>query len=181
VASSMISHFELAGGSTMRLAVIGAGGFGGYFGARLAKGGAGVRFLARGSRLAAMRANGLVVDGGPERICANILDQIKPMVGPSTTPISFQNGVLKDNALRNAFGQAQIVRRRHHVRDFRDRYRVMGHPGKGNRTTCTPTVGWYSSVGAGLLCKSRSLHRLAACHRKRQSSSSRWLLSCEAP
>src|SRR6201981_1352695 len=64
-------HFEYARGSTMRIAVIGAGGFGGYFGARLAKGGADVRFLARGSHLAAMRANGLAVDGGPERICAN--------------------------------------------------------------------------------------------------------------
>jgi ketopantoate reductase len=55
----------------MRAAVIGAGGFGGYFGARLAQGGADVRFLARSSHLAAMRANGLVVEGGPERICAN--------------------------------------------------------------------------------------------------------------
>src|SRR5580700_12132227 len=64
-------HFEQARGSTMRIAVIGAGGFGGYFGARLAKGGADVRFLARGSHLAAMRANGLAIEGGPERICAN--------------------------------------------------------------------------------------------------------------
>jgi 2-dehydropantoate 2-reductase len=192
----------------MRIAVIGAGYFGDYFGARLAKRGAGVRFLARGSHLAAIRANGLVVDGDPERICANtviasdnpadldvadfvllavklwdtemVVDQIEPMVGPSTTLTSLQNGVLKDNALRNAYGPAQIAQRRHHVRDFRDRYRVMGHPGKGNLTTCTPTVGWYSSVGAGLLCRSRSPHRLAACHRKRQSRSSRWLLSCEA-
>ncbi|WP_205751533.1 ketopantoate reductase family protein [Bradyrhizobium sp. 6(2017)] len=183
----------------MRIAVIGAGGFGDHFGARLAKRGAGVGFLARGPRLAGMRANGLVVDGGPERICANtvvadfvllavklwdtemVVDQIEPMVGPSTTLVSFQNSVLKDNALRNAYGPAQITQRRHHARDFRDRYRAMGHPGKGNLTTCTPTVGWYSSVGAGLLCKSPSPHRLAACHRKRQSSSSRWLLSCEAP
>ncbi len=121
----------------MRIAVIGAGGFGGYFGARLAQGGADVHFLARGSHLAAMRANGLVVEGGPERICANpvrasddpadlgvadfvllavklwdtemVLEQIKPMVGPGTTLISFQNGVLKDNALRNAYGPTQIM------------------------------------------------------------------------
>src|SRR5258706_4329994 len=124
-------------GLTMRIAVIGAGGFGGYFGARLAMGGADVRFLARGYHLAAMRANGLAIEGGPEKICANpviasdnpadlgvadfvllavklwdtemVLDQIKPMVGPSTTLISFQNGVLKDNALRNAYGPAQIM------------------------------------------------------------------------
>jgi 2-dehydropantoate 2-reductase len=121
----------------MRIAVIGAGGFGGYFGARLAQGGADVRFLARGSHLAALRANGLVVEGGPERICVNpvtasdnpadlgvadfvllavklwhtemVLETIKPMIGPATTLISFQNGVLKDNALRNAYEPAQIM------------------------------------------------------------------------
>jgi 2-dehydropantoate 2-reductase len=54
----------------MRIAVIGAGGFGGYFDARLAQGGADVRFLARVAYLAAMRANGLVVEGGAKRICA---------------------------------------------------------------------------------------------------------------
>ena len=121
----------------MRIAVIGAGGFGGYFGARLAQGGADVRFLARGSHLTAIRANGLVVEGGPERICANpvkasdnpadlgvadfvllavklwdtemVLEQIKPVVGPATTLISFQNGVLKDNALGNAYDPTQIM------------------------------------------------------------------------
>jgi AraC-like DNA-binding protein len=121
----------------MRVAVIGAGGFGGYFGARLALGGADVCFLARGSHLAAMRANGLVVVGGPERICANpvrasdnpadlgvadfvllavklwdtemVFEQIKPMVGAATTLISFQNGVLKDNAESRIVVQSNTV------------------------------------------------------------------------
>src|SRR5258708_14701030 len=107
----------------MRIAVIGAGGFGGYFGARLAMGGADVRFLARGSHLAAMRANGLAIEGGSERICANpviasdnpadlgvadfvllavklwgtemVLDQIKSMGGPTPTLISVQNALPK--------------------------------------------------------------------------------------
>ena len=39
----------------MRIAIMGSGGVGGYFGARLAKGGADVHFVARGSHLAAMR------------------------------------------------------------------------------------------------------------------------------
>src|SRR5258706_16002087 len=106
----------------MRIAVIGAGGFGGYFGARLAKGGADVRFLARGAHLAAIRADGLAIEGGPEVIrvapvrasddrvdlgvadfgllavklwdTEMVLEQIKPAVGPRTTLISFQNGVL---------------------------------------------------------------------------------------
>ena len=121
----------------MRIAVIGSGGLGGYFGARLAQGGADVRFLARGAHLSAMRADGLAIEGGPEVIrvapvrasddpadlgvadfvllavklwdTETVLEQIKPVVGPSTTLISFQNGVLKDEALRTAYGPAQIM------------------------------------------------------------------------
>src|SRR4029077_11109217 len=47
----------------MRIAVIGAGGVGGAFGAALAKGGSDVTFLARGAHLAAMRERGLKVLG----------------------------------------------------------------------------------------------------------------------
>ena len=50
----------------MRIAVVGSGGLGGYFGALLAKGGADVRFIARGAHLEAMQADGLRVDGGPD-------------------------------------------------------------------------------------------------------------------
>ena len=46
----------------MRIAVIGAGGVGGYFGAKLAKAGHDVAFVARGAHLDAMRATGLVVE-----------------------------------------------------------------------------------------------------------------------
>jgi 2-dehydropantoate 2-reductase len=121
----------------MRIAVIGSGGLGGYFGARLAQGGADVRFLARGAHLSAMRADGLAIEGGPEVIrvapvrasddpadlgvadfvllavklwdTETVLEQIQPVVGPGTTLISFQNGVLKDEALRTAYGPAQIM------------------------------------------------------------------------
>ena len=58
----------------MRIAVIGAGGVGGYFGAKLAAAGNDVQFLARGRHLAAMREKGLRVEsangaldiGGPD-------------------------------------------------------------------------------------------------------------------
>ena len=46
----------------MRIAVIGAGGVGGYFGGRLAAAGNDVQFLARGRHLAAMRAGGLRIE-----------------------------------------------------------------------------------------------------------------------
>ena len=47
----------------MRIAVIGAGGVGGPFGAALAKAGGDVTFVARGAHLAAMRTLGLKVLG----------------------------------------------------------------------------------------------------------------------
>ena len=45
----------------MRIAVVGAGGVGGGFGAALAKAGADVTFIARGAHLAAMKSQGLKV------------------------------------------------------------------------------------------------------------------------
>ena len=46
----------------MRIAVVGAGGTGGYFGGRLAEAGEDVVFLARGAHLEAIRKNGLTVE-----------------------------------------------------------------------------------------------------------------------
>src|SRR5260221_2441555 len=48
----------------MRIAVVGAGGVGGGFGAALATAGADVSFVARGAHLAAMQKEGLKVEGG---------------------------------------------------------------------------------------------------------------------
>jgi len=48
----------------MRIAVVGAGGVGGGFGAALAKAGADVTFIARGAHLAAMKSQGLKIQGG---------------------------------------------------------------------------------------------------------------------
>ena len=45
----------------MKIAVMGAGAIGGYFGGRLAKAGFDVSFIARGAHLAAIRENGLKV------------------------------------------------------------------------------------------------------------------------
>src|SRR3954468_10562199 len=47
--------------NSMRIAVVGAGGVGGGFGAALAKAGADVTFIARGAHLAAMKSDGLKV------------------------------------------------------------------------------------------------------------------------
>jgi 2-dehydropantoate 2-reductase len=105
----------------MRIAVVGAGGVGGGFGAALAKAGADVTFIARGAHLAAMKSQGLKVQGGrgethlvptkatddPTGIgavdivlfCVKLWDvesageQIKPLIGPDTGVIPLQNGI----------------------------------------------------------------------------------------
>ena len=120
----------------MRIAIMGSGGLGGYFGARLVQGGADVHFVARGKHLEAMRSNGLRIEG-PEPVhaskvhatddpreigvvdvvmlCVKLWDteqaiaQMRPMVGPDTAIVSFQNGVLKDQSLRAAFDQRHLM------------------------------------------------------------------------
>jgi 2-dehydropantoate 2-reductase len=122
---------------TLRIAIMGSGGVGGYFGARLVKGGADVHFIARGPHLAAMRQRGLAVEGGPEQLrlhkvnvtddpktigpvdmvmfCVKLWDtesaarQLRPIVKPTTGVISFQNGVQKDDMLRPIFGDEALM------------------------------------------------------------------------
>ncbi len=105
----------------MRIAVVGAGGVGGGFGAALAKAGADVTFIARGAHLAAMKSQGLKIQGGrgethlvptqatdnPADVgtvdivlfCVKLWDvesagqHIKPLIGPDTAVIPLQNGI----------------------------------------------------------------------------------------
>jgi len=105
----------------MRIAVVGAGGVGGGFGAALAKAGADVTFIARGAHLAAMKSTGLKVLGprgdihvvptkateNPAEVgivdivlfCVKLWDiesageRIKPLIGQNTAVIPLQNGI----------------------------------------------------------------------------------------
>src|SRR6185295_6899150 len=108
-------------GKLMRIAVVGAGVVGGGFGAALAKAGADVTFIARGAHLAAMKRDGLKVQGprgdthlvptkatdNPAEIgvvdivlfCVKLWDvesageAVKPLVGSGTAVIPLQNGI----------------------------------------------------------------------------------------
>lgn len=121
----------------MRIAVIGAGGVGGAFGAALAKAGADVTFVARGAHLAAMQQNGLRVEGGrgdmlispcqatddPASIgpvdivmfCVKLWDvesageRIKPLIGPDTAVITFQNGIDAPERLVPILGAGAVM------------------------------------------------------------------------
>jgi len=105
----------------MRIAVVGAGGIGGPYGASLAKSGVEVTFVARGAHLAAIRENGLRVEGDrgethirPARatddissigpvdfvlLCVKLWDvesageQLRAIVKPETAVVPLQNGV----------------------------------------------------------------------------------------
>lgn len=117
--------------------MMGAGGLGGYFGARLVQAGHDVTFVARGAHLAAMRANGLriVSENGNAQIApvvatddpktAGTVDCVivavklwdletaaesaKALIGPSTTIVSFQNGVEKDDVLARIVGAEHVI------------------------------------------------------------------------
>jgi len=121
----------------MKIAVMGSGGVGGYFGGRLAQAGCDVTFIARGAHLAAMREHGLKIESpsgdihvphvkatddpatiGPVGLvmfCVKLADTeaaaraIKPLFGPDTGIVSFQNGVQKDDILRRVFGEKAVM------------------------------------------------------------------------
>src|SRR5215813_1161337 len=110
-----------AGTDAMRIAVIGAGGVGGAFGAALAKAGGDVTFIARGAHLEAMKGGGLRIESprgdshlvptqatdDPASVgqvdvvlfCVKLWDvesagqHIRPLVGPNTAVIPLQNGI----------------------------------------------------------------------------------------
>lgn len=121
----------------MKIAVIGAGGVGGYFGGRLAQAGHHVQFLARGRQLAALRERGLAIESaagnatvrpiqatddaaalaGAEVILvttklwdlAATARQIAPAVGPKTVVVPFQNGVDAVDLLAEAIPRERIA------------------------------------------------------------------------
>jgi 2-dehydropantoate 2-reductase len=162
----------------MRIAFMGAGGLGGYFGARLCKGGADVHFIARGAHLAAMRRDGLRVEGPEPMHVAKVnatdnpaevgvvdfvllgvklwdtdeaLKQIRPMVGSATTLISFQNGVLKDQALKAAYDASQIMGGVGYVATTIDKPGVIRQTGPMQRLLFGEFDGSRSARGQALL------------------------------
>jgi len=105
----------------MNIVIIGAGGVGGYFGARLARAGEAVTLIARGAHLDAIRRDGLRIRSAVEGeyvvrpatvteakglaiadmvlLCVKSFDtesaveSLRPIVGPDTGVLTLQNGV----------------------------------------------------------------------------------------
>jgi 2-dehydropantoate 2-reductase len=121
----------------MRIAIIGAGGVGGYFGGKLAEGGADVVFIVRGATLEAMRTRGLRVDsikgdfivahpnatddlaaaGKVDAIfvtvkawqIAEAAEQIKPMIGDDTVVVPLENGIDAPDQLAAILGREHVL------------------------------------------------------------------------
>jgi 2-dehydropantoate 2-reductase len=121
----------------MRIAVVGAGGIGAPLGASLASAGQDVTFLARGAHLAAVRANGLRVEGDrgetvvrPAQVtddpaaigqvdlvlfCVKLWDveaageRILPLIGSETSVIPLQNGIDASERLLPILGAEHVL------------------------------------------------------------------------
>ena len=120
----------------MKIAAMGAGGVGGYFGARLQQAGHEVAFFARGRHLDAIRANGLTVESahGNANLKVKVFEdpreagvvdvvlfavklwdtetaaeRLKPIVGAHTAVIPFQNGVESISRLRAFFPEKAVL------------------------------------------------------------------------
>ena len=121
----------------MDIAVMGAGGVGGYFGGLLARAGNNVTFIARGAHLAAMRSNGLQIissNDGEFVVPGQATDQpaevghqelvlfavkmyhnedaitaIAPMVGPDTIVLTLQNGIDNGERLAEVYGPDRVM------------------------------------------------------------------------
>lgn len=122
----------------MRIAVLGSGGVGGYFGGRLAATGTDVTFIARGgAHLDAMRRQGLHINSPSgtihvPRVTAtddarsvgavdvvfftvklydtdSALAVLTPLIGPDTFVVPFQNGVDSVDVLTRAVGKAHVA------------------------------------------------------------------------
>jgi len=124
-------------GPSLRIAVFGTGGVGGYFGGRLAQAGEDVTFIARGEHLRAIKATGLKVDstnGDFTIYPAKATDDVgeigvvdlvilgvkawqvpdaaramKPLVGRTTTVLPFENGVDAVPQLVSELGPDNVV------------------------------------------------------------------------
>lgn len=145
----------------MRVVIWGAGGVGGYLGARLAQGGAQVAFVARGAHLAAMRSHGLRIESplGDAHIApveasddpadlapadviavtvkgrdlAAAAGRLAPLLRPGTAVISFLNGVESVGILGDAVGAARVMGGICYLPLVVSAPGVIGHTGRVNR------------------------------------------------
>lgn len=167
----------------MKLAFVGIGGLGGYFGGRLAKAGNDVIFIARGSTLEELRKNGLRVEsplgdfalpkvqatGDPASVghvdavfvttkawqVSEAAQQIRSLVGPETVVVPFQNGVEAYDQLAAVLGPEHVLGGMCHVIAMVIAPGVIRHGG----LTALITIGEWNNA------QTPRLERLVECLR----------------
>jgi 2-dehydropantoate 2-reductase len=121
----------------MKFAIVGSGAVGGYFGAKLARNGEDVTFIARGAHLEAIRRDGLHIrspqlgdfvvhapaESDPTKVGAvdvvlftvkaydntEALPLLPPLMGPQSVVLTLQNGVDSVDEVAAAVGAARVL------------------------------------------------------------------------
>jgi len=156
----------------LKVAVIGAGGVGGYFGARWAQAGLDVTLLARGAHLEAINKNGLALHSplGDTRVnvravenaseigevdvvvvatktwqLASLADVVEPLVGRDTVVFGLQNGVEAADVLSTFVHPSSVLGGTCRIISFVDEPGVIRHVGIDPRLTIGEVEGGRSS------------------------------------
>jgi 2-dehydropantoate 2-reductase len=143
----------------VRIGIVGAGGVGGYFGARLAAAGQDISFVARGKHLEALRSDGLVVRSplGDLELAAvhatsdpaeigvvdyvlvgvktwqlpEVIPAIAPLVGDGTAIVTVQNGVEAPDQVAAVYGRDTVLPGAAEVIAYVDGPGIIRHLGNG--------------------------------------------------
>ncbi|HET7785367.1 MAG TPA: 2-dehydropantoate 2-reductase [Myxococcales bacterium] len=165
----------------MKFVMMGSGGVGGYYGARLQQAGHEVAFVARGAHAEAMRRSGLRIRSelGDAELRVTVLDQpaqagradlvvvavklwdteaaareVAKVAGAAV--VSLQNGVDKDDVLAAAVGRERVLGGITHIATVVAEPGVIAHTGKLQRVTLGELDGSRSPRLAAICAAFRS-------------------------
>jgi 2-dehydropantoate 2-reductase len=166
----------------VKIACMAAGGVGGYFGARLQQAGHDVTFFARGRHLEALRTKGLTIESGEgnatlkvralqdpkEAGAADVVlfavklwdtdgaaEQIRPIVGPDTVVIPFQNGVESIDRLRKVLPEKCVMGGSAYIATRIKSPGVIEHTGQMSRIQFGPVLDSQREIAKSFLAACR--------------------------
>jgi 2-dehydropantoate 2-reductase len=170
----------------MKIAVMGTGALGGYFGGRLAEAGEDVTFVARGTQLAALRETGLTIESprgnlriarvqatddaasiGPVDVVLftvklwsteQAAQALPPLMGRETAVLSLQNGVESSDVLTRFVGREHVMGAVCYISAVLDRPAFVQHAGQMARVV-------FGELGGRKSARAEAF--LAACARAR--------------
>ena len=162
----------------MKIACMAAGGVGGYFGARLQQAGHEVSFFARGRHLQAIRADGLTIESPSGNATLKVrvfeqpkdagvadvvlfavklwdtegaAEQIRPIVGPQTVVIPFQNGVESIDRLRKILPERSVMGGSAYIATHIKSPGVIEHTGQMERIQFGPVLASQKQTAESFL------------------------------